>query len=88
MIAYRSDPKGTAQILKVNCRDIVVDATRRIAANVADQRPGTVVVTRIHTTDRAAGAVTIAEPEGRLLQVRDGIFTRAAGSIGAEVRLR
>lgn len=88
MILYRGDRKGTAEILKVNCRGIVEDATRRIAANVVAQRPGTTVATRLHTSDRAAGSVTITEPEGRLLQVRDGIFTRAAGSIGAEVRLR
>jgi hypothetical protein len=85
---YRGDRKGTAEILRSTYRDAVNRAAREIAANVTAQRPGTTVAVRYYTSDRSAASVTITEPEGRLLQVRDGILTRAAASAGLEVRAR
>jgi hypothetical protein len=89
MIEYRPNRPGVAEILKSpGFRGIVDSAARDIARNVEAQRPETTVEVRRFTTDRAAASVTIAEPEGRLLQVRDGILTRAASAAGLEVRTR
>lgn len=88
MITYKPDRQGTGQILRETYRPAVNDAAKRIAANVRAERPGTTVVVNTYTTDRSAASVTITEPEGRLLQVRDGILTRAAAAAGLEVRAR
>lgn len=88
MITYEPHRPGVAEILKVTLRPMVDRAATDIANNVRSQRGGMDVVVNTYTTDRAAASVTIREPEARLLQVRDGILTRAAGSIGAQIRLR
>ena len=86
--AYRGDRQGTAQILKETLKPVVQEATRKVAANVLAQDPDLDLVVGFYTTDRAGGSITIREPQGRLLAVRDGIFTRAAGAAGLEIRTR
>ena len=85
---YRGDRAGTAQILKVTLKPAVAEATRAAAANVRSQEPDLDIAVGFYTTDRAGGSVTIREPQGRLLAVRDGVFTRAAGAVGLEIRSR
>lgn len=66
-----------------------VDAARKIAVVVRGSVPaGTDVAVDEYRTDRAAASVTIRDAAGKLWQVRDGVLTRAAGSIGAEVKAR
>jgi hypothetical protein len=88
MITYKPDRQGTGLILRETYRAAVTDAAQRIATNVRTQRPDADVVVNTYTTDRSAATVTIREPEARLLQVRDGILTRAAAAAGLEVRAR
>lgn len=66
----------------------IVDATAdEVAANVRALLPsGTNVDVTRYTTDRSAAAVTIVDVRGMGWQARDGVLTRAAGSVGLEVR--
>lgn len=81
----KRDSAGIASILKGGeFASMVRDAAERIAANARGQTGADVVVDS-YTTDRAAASVTIRDPRGVLLQVRDGVLTRAAAAAGLEV---
>ncbi|QOC89878.1 hypothetical protein [Micromonospora craniellae] len=70
-------------------RQMVNQAADRIAGAVrASVGPDVPVTVTEYTTDREAAAVTIADRRGLGLQARDGVLTRAASGIGADVRIR
>lgn len=85
---YRPNRAGTRQILRETFRPAIDDLAQRIANNVRSQQPDADVVVDSYTTDRSAASVTIRDPRARLWQVRDGILTRAAGTVGLRVRSR
>lgn len=79
---------GIGDMLKSDeVRSVIDDLAQQVAARVS-AGPGVDVVVDSYTTDRAAAAVIIAHPKGMLLQARDGVLTRAAASLGLEVRER
>ncbi|UVT24972.1 hypothetical protein NXT08_22485 [Rhodococcus pyridinivorans] len=87
---FRLDRAGVGEILKS-------DPVRAMCNGVAEQVAGIVraevgddveVLVRPYTLDRAAASVVIADPEGALMQARDGNLTRAAAAVGLEVRSR
>lgn len=68
---------------------MVTSATDEVADNTRAQLPPSVAVQRrTGKTDRAVGQVTIADVKGMALQANDGVLTKAATAIGAEVRTR
>ena len=73
------DTAGIAQILK--SFEFGVNAA---ASSIAARIPGAFVSG--YTIDRKAAAVVV--PGGDRLQARDGVITRAASSVGLEVRSR
>lgn len=56
-----------------------------LPAHHADRMP---VKTESYTTDRAAGAVTIAHAGGLGVEAKYGVLVRAASAAGLEVRAR
>lgn len=88
-MTVRLDHAGFAQVLRSpGMASMVHDAAESIASNVRALKPGVDVVvddTTSYKDGRVVSDVTIREPYGRALQVRDGILTRAAAQIGAEV---
>lgn len=88
MGAFVRDPAGLGRILKsTEMAAMVQDAAERIAAD-AEASSELPVEVNTYVTDRAAAAVTIVHPAGMAEQAKHGTLTRAAGSIGAEVRAR
>jgi hypothetical protein len=87
MSDVKLDSKGIAQILKSGeVAAAVHEMAESIAAAVRQSEPDAEeVVVDDYQTDRAASSVTIRDARGRLWQVRDGILTRAASSVGLEV---
>lgn len=68
----------------------VASAVRGLAVQVeaatrSQLPPDVDVVTDSYTTDRSAASVTIRDARGRVWQIRDGVLTRAAGSVGLKV---
>lgn len=87
-VEFRLDRAGIREILKSDPVREAIDAKAdEIAAAVRAQLPGDAEV-RVdsYTTDRAAASVVIADVRGMAWQARDGVLTRAAGSVGLEVR--
>lgn len=80
---------GISEILKERMRGPIDDLARQIADRVD---VGTVsdaqVIVRSYTTDRAAAAVSIAHPAGLAMQAKHGALTKAAASLGLEVRAK
>lgn len=89
-IAVKLDTAGIAEILKSSgMTTMVTDAAERMGSLVRSSVPADVeVIVRPYTTDRAAAAVVIADVRGLPIQARTGALTRAATSIGAEVKVR
>lgn len=86
MGVYKRDSKGLDQILNSTQ---VAQAVHGLAASVAGNiDPALDVVVDDYTTDRAASSVTVREPTAKLMQIRDGLLTRAAAAAGLEVRER
>lgn len=84
-VRIKLDYKGIGEVLKSNeMADMVSDAAEKIQS-AAQQRTNVPVVKNSYTTDRAAVAVTLASDSGLTLQARDGVLTKAAGTVGAEV---
>lgn len=80
----RLDHKGIAQMLKSQpFAEAVHDLAERVAGNVVVDAD---VEVRDYTTDRAASSVTIAHPAGLAIQAKHGVLTKAAASVGLEVR--
>lgn len=87
-ITVELDHDGIAEILKSEpVKAAVHQLAEEIAAAVRSETDAEVAVDD-YTTDRAAASVTIRDARGRILQVRDGILTRAAAGAGLEVRER
>lgn len=80
MADFRRDSAGIAEILKTNCRAIVDEAARAIAANVDGD-----ATVEYETTDRARATVVVKGRNAVGRQARDGILTRAAAAAGLEV---
>ncbi len=72
-------------------RALVDEAAAQVAGRVRAAHPGldpsTVEVTA-YTTDRQGAAVTVTDPASMAWQARDGLLTRAAAALGAEVKVR
>lgn len=84
------DHHGIAEILKSSdMHEMVDEAAEKIADRVRGSIPADApVVTRSYTTDRAAAVVVIEDLRGMVYQASDGVLTRAATSIGAQVKER
>jgi hypothetical protein len=87
MAGVELDHAGIAEILKTAMRGPIDALARQIADRVD---VGTVtdaeVTVRSYTTDRAAAAVSIAHPAGLAMQAKHGSLTKAAASLGLEVK--
>ncbi len=84
---FRPDRKGISEILKKQ----TAGAINGLASQIHSQAQASVysdveVTMEPYTTDRAAASVTIADPRGLEMQARDGVLTRAAATLGLEVR--
>lgn len=82
---FKRDTKGIEEILKTQFKQQTHDLAEQIANHVRDAHPEADVVVDDYVTDRAASSVTIRDPQAMLWQVRDGVLTRAAASVGLEV---
>lgn len=91
-IALRLDHAGIAEVLHgAEVRKMVDDAATSMAAHVRGSLPPRAaleVKVYSYTTDRAAAAVVVRGPNAMVYQARDGVLTRAAKAIGAEVTAR
>lgn len=85
---FQLDYAGVREILKgPDFRRAVDGLADGIAAHVrASIDPEAPVEVRRYTTDRGAATVAIADVRGMIWQARDGVLTRAAASVGLEVR--
>lgn len=88
-IAVKLDQGGIAEILKSSeMKEMVNGAAERMGSIVRSGVPADAkVIVRPYLTDRAAAAVVIADKRGMTLQARTGVLTKAATSIGAEVKV-
>ncbi|GAA1406265.1 hypothetical protein GCM10009639_53930 [Kitasatospora putterlickiae] len=89
-VEFVLDPAGVREVLhSPGVRAMVDEAAARIAEQVRGSvtAPETVRVDA-YTTDREAAAVTIADRRGMVWQARDGVLTRAAAQIGADIKTR
>ena len=89
---------GIAKVLKENMRGLVQATAEQIADNVRAQgiTVGDVdggaseydlpVTVRSYTTDRAVSAVVIAHPAGLAVEAKHGSLTKAAASVGLQVK--
>jgi hypothetical protein len=94
----RLSSAGAADVLRsAGAHALVRAAVDRIAEDVRSQNimvegiPGDVtlpVETSVDTTDRAHGRVTIAHAAGQAVQAKHGALTKAADSIGADVKIK
>lgn len=89
-VEFVLDTGGVREILQSpEVRAMVDQAAAEIADRVrAGVRAPEAVQVDAYTTDRQAAAVTIADRRGMAWQARDGVLTRAAAAIGAEVKAR
>ena len=89
MAKIKLDHAGIASILKNEMRGPVEAAAAAIAANVdVGSVTEAQVTVRSYTTDRAACAVSIAHPAGLAIQAKYGSLTKAAASVGLQVRAK
>lgn len=87
-VEFRLNRSGVREILRgTEARRLVDGVAEQIAGHVRAHlpSPATVEVTS-YTTDRAAASVAVLDYRAMSWQARDGILTRAAGSVGAEVK--
>lgn len=88
-VKFTRNSRGVASVL--HSREVAAtihDLAVKVAAHVRSQQPDADVVVDDYRTDRAASSVTVRDKKAKLWQAEDGIFTRAAGSVGLEVRQR
>lgn len=80
------DYDAVGELLRIACREPINAIAAEVAANVdAGTRP---VRVRPYDTDRAAAAVTIYSRDALAYQARTGALTKAAASVGLEVRAK
>lgn len=93
---FKLDRKGVGRLAKSQG---VTDALHhyadpmadRVKANMSasiDEPDGIDVVLTDHTTDRATVGILVKHPLALLAQAQDGAMTRAASSVGLEVKSR
>ncbi|MFD8596970.1 hypothetical protein ACFV1L_18410 [Kitasatospora sp. NPDC059646] len=89
-VTFELDPAGIREVLRTPEVKAMVDgAAEQIARHVQAEVPaGVEVEVRAYTTDREAATVAVPDRRAMGWQARDGILTRAAASIGAEVKER
>jgi uncharacterized protein with PhoU and TrkA domain len=89
-VEFRLDPAGVREVLQsAEVRAMVDEAASQIADRVrASVKAPESVQVDAYTTDRQAARVTIADIRGMAWQARDGVLTRAATAVGAEVKER
>jgi hypothetical protein len=86
MADVRLDSGGIQKLLNSDpVASAVHDLAEQIATQVRGQKPEADVVVDRYQTDRAAASVTIRDVRGRTWEVRDGVLTRSAASVGLEV---
>jgi hypothetical protein len=86
MGAFKRNSPGIAGILKGPDTEALVARALEKCAAAAQADTDLPIETETYTTDRAAGVIVIAHPAGMAEQAKHGTLTRAAASIGAEVR--
>ncbi|WP_454199588.1 hypothetical protein [Nocardia sp. Marseille-Q1738] len=80
MAVVRLNHEGIARLLKSReFAAVVKGAAHRVAAEAGED-----ATVSEYTTDRAAAAVSVPAEQ----QARDGVLTRAAASVGLEVKAR
>jgi len=89
--SLRLDTRGVREVLGSQEMHAMVNAfagqlSLRVRAHLPEDAQNTPVTVRPYTTDRGAASVTVQDVRAMAWQARDGILTRAAGEIGAEVR--
>lgn len=87
-VEFELDSAGVREVLRSpEVRTMVDEAAQAVAGQVraAVPAPESVAV-HPYATDREAARVTVADRRAMGWQARDGILTRAAGAIGAEVK--
>lgn len=89
LLKLELDHDGLAEVLKVNCRQIVDEAADVVAAEIQAQHDDVeeVEVER-ETSDRARATIVVKDPRAAGWQARDGLLTKAAAAKGLEVRAR
>lgn len=86
---FKLDHAGIASLLKSEAFASAVESTaERIAEEVRPQVGDKPVEVEPYETDRAAARVVIADPAGKALQAKHGVLTKAAASVGLEVKSR
>lgn len=88
VVEFQLDAAGVREVLQgPEVKAMVDEAAQTIAGHVQAAVPAPEAV-EVHpyTTDREAARVTVADRRAMGWQARDGILTRAAGQIGAEVK--
>jgi hypothetical protein len=76
-MVFTLDPAGGAEVLKSIIADEIAALAQQIAAAA-----GSDAVVELSTTDRAKAAVTVPAEA----QAKDGVLSRAASTVGIEVR--
>lgn len=89
-VEFVLDSGGVREILQSpEVRAMVDEAAGQIADRVrAGVKAPESVQVDAYTTDRQAARVTVADVRAMAWQARDGVLTRAAASVGAEVKER
>ena len=83
------DHAGMAHVLMVQARDAIDELAQSLADRVdVGSVTEAQVEVRAYTTDRAAAAVSIAHPAGLAIQAKHGALTKAAASLGLQVRAK
>lgn len=91
---FHRNPKGVEEILKsAGMAAEVAARSAVVASGVQSQVPGKTVLDEAYdfvpkgrTSGRAARVVVLAEPNGRAIQAKHGVMTRAAAAVGLEVK--
>lgn len=90
-VTIRLDRRGIAELLKsAQMREMVDEAAERIASQARSGLPSNAGEVTVHpyVTDRCAASVMVQDPRSLAWQAQNGLLTRAAGSIGADVKRR
>lgn len=88
LVKLELDHGGLAEVLKVNCREMVDAAAASVAANAQAQHPDAEIEVEHQTSDRARAQIIVKDPRAAGWQARDGLLTKAAAAQGLEVRGR
>lgn len=78
-MTFRLDRRGGAEVLKQLAAESINAVARQVAA-----KAGPDAEVSEYTTDRAAASVSVPAEQ----QAKDGVLTRAAASVGLEVRAK